>query len=119
LLFAQADLDHDPPIYASCHSRDDRHVPPRPAIGRDWVSRSCCPGLAKTTVLPIAASPVARIAGMSHRWPAIFNFLGTSILFSIEATSFFLHSHQQCTRVPIFFISSPASVITCLWYWPS
>jgi hypothetical protein len=32
LLFAQASLYHNPPIYASCNSWNDRHLPPYPAL---------------------------------------------------------------------------------------
>jgi hypothetical protein len=44
LLFAQVSLDHNPPIYASCSSWDDRCMSLHKAIGWDGVSWTFCPG---------------------------------------------------------------------------
>jgi hypothetical protein len=54
-----ADLDHDPPIYASLCG----YMPLWLAIGWDRVSQTFSLGW----ILPISASQVARIIGLNHR----------------------------------------------------
>jgi hypothetical protein len=51
-----------------------------------WVLQTIYSGLPRTTILPISASQVARITGVSH-WCLVFS--PSSQIFSV--TSFFLH----------------------------
>jgi hypothetical protein len=53
LLFAPADLDHDPPLfYTSRPCWDDRHVPLHPAISLDGGLKNYLPGLASPSQPP-------------------------------------------------------------------
>jgi hypothetical protein len=54
-------------FFASHDSLDDRHMPLRLAFSCWYVvSQTVCPGCAWTTILPISASQVDRITGLSH-----------------------------------------------------
>jgi hypothetical protein len=68
-LFAQASLEP----WSSCSQLfvwDDRCVSPLcPVIGWDWVLKTICSGWPQTVILPISASQVARITGLSHWCP--------------------------------------------------
>jgi hypothetical protein len=69
-----ANLDHDPLIYASHCSWNDRQSPLYLAIGWDRVSWTICPGWPWTVILLISASQVARITCVRHQCPALFAF---------------------------------------------
>jgi hypothetical protein len=62
LLYAQADLDCNPPICDSLYSWDDRRVLLHSAIDWDGVSWTFCLGWPQTSVL-LSAS---QVAGLSH-----------------------------------------------------
>jgi hypothetical protein len=62
-------------FYASCHSWVDRDMSACSAICWDSVLWTVCAGWPQTLILPILASQVARIAGLSHwrpTWVSIF-----------------------------------------------
>jgi hypothetical protein len=60
-LYAQADLDHDPPVYVSLHSWDDMS-----AFGWDGVLWTFCQGWRWTPILSISTSQIAGIKALSH-----------------------------------------------------
>jgi hypothetical protein len=64
------------PISAYLIAWDDKHTLLHPAIGWDGgVSWTFCPGRSSNIILPISASQVVRIAGMSHQHPTCVLFL--------------------------------------------
>jgi hypothetical protein len=75
LFIAQADLKlqssrSQPPVLFGTAG-----MPLHPAIGWDWVSQTFCSGWPQTLILPISASQVIRITGVSHECPALSTFL--------------------------------------------
>jgi hypothetical protein len=65
-IYIQASLDYIPPIYAS-EVAYDRHTPPGPAFyWWDGVSRTFSPSWPQAVILPISASWVAMIIGVSY-----------------------------------------------------
>jgi hypothetical protein len=66
LLFAQASLDHNPPVYTPCNHWDDRRVPQCPAfLCWDAELKNFAPGLPWNMSLLISMSQVARITGVT------------------------------------------------------
>jgi hypothetical protein len=68
---------HSPPALSLTCIWVDRHVLPCPAIGWDLVLQIFCLGWLWTEILLLSASHVARITGVSHRYPA-----GTGFIFN-------------------------------------
>jgi hypothetical protein len=68
-------------ISASWVIWDDRQVPPYPAVGWDGGLTNYLPGLTSNPILPISASQVGRIAGVSHCAPKLlFSFAFDQVL---------------------------------------
>jgi hypothetical protein len=65
-------LDHDPPLFASPHSWNDRHELLHPVIVWGGVWKTFCSSWA--SILPVSASQVARIIGLSHCAWTTLNF---------------------------------------------
>jgi hypothetical protein len=66
LFYVWASLNCDPHICASWNSLDDRYVIPCPVIVWDESLVSFCLCCPQTPILPISASQIVRIIGLSH-----------------------------------------------------
>jgi hypothetical protein len=66
-IFALAKMDYDPPTYGLLHSWDHRQIPPFQAQFLRWGPTNFLPDYPQTMILPIFASWVTGIVGVSHQ----------------------------------------------------